>query len=177
MTSNLPVTRKRISLRKQATLCDTTTGSQRDDVWGASAEISQWCVHYSDLSRASDSSCRDGDLLIRNITHILVAFREQALHLGFLCPFRKLVQFYWLQLRITCKSSNRQKLLGRKAKHKSLDQEVGVCEFDWIIAVLCCFVLKLCVRSLAAAQNVIFRLCLICHRTNEFTVVEPIDSP
>ena len=45
----------------------------------------------------------------------------------------------------------------------------GSLNFDWIIDLSCCFVLKLC-----GAQNVI---CFICQRTNELTVVEPTVSP
>ena len=95
-------------------------------------------------------------------------------------PAPKIVRFYWLQLRITCKSSwvnaNTEKLLCRKVEYKSIEEEGGVSDFDWIIGLLRFFVLKLRVKSWIAAQNVIFSLHLTCHRTNEFTVVEPIDG-
>ena len=42
-------------------------------------------------------------------------------------------------------NTNRRKILCRIANYKSIEEEAGVCNFDWIIGLLCCFVLKLCV--------------------------------
>ena len=64
------------------------------------------------------------------------------------------------------------KALLRKVKYKLMEGEASVCDFDWIIG-LSCFILKLCVyKPWIAAQNVIFSLCLVFHRANEFAVVK-----
>ena len=54
LTKNFVLKDDKITLRKQPTFRDATTGFPRNEVWGTSAEIPCWTPHTPDLGSASD---------------------------------------------------------------------------------------------------------------------------